>query len=359
MLSPEVSTFLPPHTWRKHEHGSNILQVCNSQQFNKLNEVVESVKIFLPESLHPPDVLKEFLLHDKDYYLIDQIKSIECCSTENFIRSFICEGSLFLQTVYGETDEINITLLPSGWLHLDATNKFAESLGLSFGKVSVQNCNRKLLSFNLKDMLVDAKLKKLQIALKQRVLFSKPFIVTWCPNNNNICPSTIAKYFHMLGGNISQKLPEMEVFRDQPLNHMIPRAQTTDFAKNQEWEASIYDIENIFAATVLQLPKSAISKVTGDDFDCIECKNSLYITVSNVYLLSSQIPRLLEILSNYLKVKQLTNQHYVSLTMCQPRGIVSTLMYPGKSTSKYYTNSRQTLLYKLDNSYSSLITKTQ
>ena len=105
--------------------------------------------------------------------------------------------------------------------------------------------------------------------------------------------------------------------------------------------------------------RSAISKVTGDDFDCIECKNSLYITVSNVYLLSSQIPRLLEILSNYLKVKQLTNQHYVSLTMCQPRGIVSTLMYPGKSTSKYYTNSRQTLLYKLDNSYSSLITKTQ
>ena len=102
MLSPEVSTFLPPHTWKKHEHGSNILQVCNSQQFNKLNEVIESVKIFLPESLHPPDVLKEFLLHDKDYYLIDQIKSIECCSTENFIRSFICEGSLFLQTVYGK-----------------------------------------------------------------------------------------------------------------------------------------------------------------------------------------------------------------------------------------------------------------
>ena len=102
MLSPEVSTFLPPHTWKKHEHGSNILQVCNSQQFNKLNEVVESVKIFLPDSLHPPDVLKEFLLHDKDYYLIDQIKSIECCSTENFIRSFICEGSLFLQTVYGK-----------------------------------------------------------------------------------------------------------------------------------------------------------------------------------------------------------------------------------------------------------------
>ena len=101
MLSPEVSTFLPPPSWKKHENGSNVFDMTNSQHFNKLNEVIENVKIFLPECLHPPDELREFLLHDKDYYVIDKIQSIECLATENFIRTFICAGSLFIQTIYG------------------------------------------------------------------------------------------------------------------------------------------------------------------------------------------------------------------------------------------------------------------
>ena len=101
MLNPEVSTFLPPHTWKKYENGSNVFDITNSRQFNQLNEVIESVRIFLPECLHPPDEVREFLLHDKDYYIIDNLQSIECLATENFIRSFICEGSVFLQTIYG------------------------------------------------------------------------------------------------------------------------------------------------------------------------------------------------------------------------------------------------------------------
>ena len=100
-------------------------------------------------------------------------------------------------------------------------------------------------------------------------------------------------------------------------------------------------------------------KVTSAHVDGIECKNALYISVSNTFLPTHQIPRLLEILAKYLKDKDLTEHHYVSLTMSQPRGIVSTLMYSGKSKTKYHTNSRQTIVYKKDNSYSSLITKNQ
>lgn len=98
-------------------------------------------------------------------------------------------------------------------------------------------------------------------------------------------------------------------------------------------------------------------KVVGDDFDGIECKNALYISVSNVYLLSWQIPKLLEILLKYMMDKNLTDQHYVTVSLLQPRGFVSTLAYSGKSKARNYTNSRQTVLYKKDTSYSSLITK--
>ena len=102
MLSPEVSTFLPSQSWKRYEHGSDVFEMCNRDQFKRLNEVIESVKIFLPECLHPPDELREILLHDKDYYIIEKLQSVECCITENFIRSFLCEGSLFMQTLYGE-----------------------------------------------------------------------------------------------------------------------------------------------------------------------------------------------------------------------------------------------------------------
>ena len=109
MLCPEVSTFHVPQPWKRYEYGSNIKETCSSQVFKRCNEVIESVKIFLPECLHPPDDLRNILLHDKDYYLINNLKSLECCATENFIKSFICGGSLFLQTIYGKFSRIERT----------------------------------------------------------------------------------------------------------------------------------------------------------------------------------------------------------------------------------------------------------
>ena len=162
----------------------------------------------------------------------------------------------FLYPNSGETDDLNITLLPSGWLHIDTANKYAESLGLSFGKISTQDPNRKLISLNLKDMLNDKNLKKLQTAFKQRLLFTTPLYVTWYPNKNNVCPSTIAKYFHMLGCDVIQKLPEINITRDQPFNQKLPTARTSNLSENQEARSvSVYDIENIFAASVLQLQR--------------------------------------------------------------------------------------------------------
>ena len=102
MLCPEVSTFNVPQPWKRYDYGCNVKEECSSQGFKRCNEVIESVKIFLPECLHPPDNLKNILLHDKDYYLIEHLKSLECCATDDFIKSFICAGSLFLRTIYGK-----------------------------------------------------------------------------------------------------------------------------------------------------------------------------------------------------------------------------------------------------------------
>ena len=104
-------------------------------------------------------------------------------------------------------------------------------------------------------MLNNTNLKKLQITFKQRALISKPLVVTWSPNNGNVCPSSIAKYFHVLGCNVKQKLPEMTVTRDQPLNKKIPTAHKSNREEMECRSVSVYDIENIYAASVLQLPR--------------------------------------------------------------------------------------------------------
>ena len=102
MLSPEVSTFPAPRSWKRCESGSNIKEIHTKHYFKQNNEVINSVKLFLPECLHPPDELRKILLHDKDFYLVENIQSLECCATEDFIKSFIYGGNVFLQTLYGK-----------------------------------------------------------------------------------------------------------------------------------------------------------------------------------------------------------------------------------------------------------------
>ena len=103
MLCPEVSTFHTPKPWKRYDCGPNIKETCCSEIFKRNNEVIESVKIFLPECLHPPNDLRNILLHDKDYYFVENLRSLECCATEDFIKSFIFGGSLYLQTIYGKS----------------------------------------------------------------------------------------------------------------------------------------------------------------------------------------------------------------------------------------------------------------
>ena len=97
----------------------------------------------------------------------------------------------------------------------------------------------------------------------------------------------------------------------------------------------------------------------GSHYDAVECQNGFYLSVSNVFLLPQHIENIIEALTNYLIEKSLTDDHYVSLTISNPSGIVATQPFPGKSKSKFYPNSRQTLLWRKDRKYGSLITRYQ
>ena len=100
-----------------------------------------------------------------------------------------------------------------------------------------------------------------------------------------------------------------------------------------------------------------MTSVIGTDFDGITCKNGFYLNVCNVFLLPQHIDKLIETLTNYLEEKELSDDHYVSLTMTSPGGIVTTLSFPGKSKSKLFCNSRQTIIWRKNGTYSSIISR--
>merc|ERR1740124_261024 len=120
-------------------------------------------------------------------------------------------------------------------------------------------------------------------------------------------------------------------------------------ASSEEIEGiTIDDFENVLGAAFLNLDPSSLDTVIGSHYDAVDCKNGFYLNVSNAFLLPHHVENIIETLTNYLKEKNLTDDHYVSLTMSNPSGIVATLPFPGKSKSKFFPNSRQTLLWRKD-----------
>ena len=94
-----------------------------------------------------------------------------------------------------------------------------------------------------------------------------------------------------------------------------------------------------------------------NDFDRISCTNGLYINVSHVFLPMQYIYSVINTLTAYLNEKKFPDDQYVSLTLSSPNGVASTLSFPKKSENKLFSNSRQTIVWKKNGEYSSLITR--
>ena len=58
----------------------------------------------------------------------------------------------------------------------------------------------------------------------------------------------------MLGGQVTQKLPEMKIIRTQPSNYKVPKVQMKNTSSTDTTEISVNEYENVLGAAFLQLP---------------------------------------------------------------------------------------------------------
>ena len=103
--------------------------------------------------------------------------------------------------------------------------------------------------------------------------------------------------------------------------------------------------------------RTSLNTYLWNDCDHVSCTNGLYINVSHVFLPMQYIYSVINTLTSYLNVKDFPDDQYVSLTLSSPNGVASTLSFPGKSKSKLFSDSRQTIVWKKNGEYSSLITR--
>ncbi|XP_045118627.1 ribonuclease P protein subunit p40-like isoform X1 [Portunus trituberculatus] len=167
------------------------------------------ISLLMPDLPSVPADLRELLTQDTQFYRIDKLPLHQLCAPA-FLQAFLNKGQVFGLSCDTLLDTDNSAVIaPDGLLRL-LLNKFTyQELALS-GSLSAD-----ILRTPMEKFVVEVDLKnpnfypgkpryqQVKNAFTQLPLaFS--FWILWVPNDPDVCPSSIAKYFHDLGYSVSE-----------------------------------------------------------------------------------------------------------------------------------------------------------
>ncbi|CAG9787544.1 unnamed protein product [Diatraea saccharalis] len=219
MLCPEISNFPLPKviTCIKENEDFDFIQ-----KSIRMNNFYESVILTCPHEMNVPNTVQEKILEDNEYYRVES-----CSITEflvpTFIESFVKNGRLYCLSVNRNCIIENCAAItPEGILTLHLLKFVYQSLGLEGTK---RNHDFYEIELDLKKL---RHIDKFHSSLSKLEPFD--FNILWEPNNVNVCPSSIAKYFDDRGVSvalsplvvkkISSTITEIPVLQDVPINEM-------------------------------------------------------------------------------------------------------------------------------------------
>ncbi|XP_018324573.1 ribonuclease P protein subunit p40-like isoform X3 [Agrilus planipennis] len=208
MLSPEVFNFQPPRTHVNvkkgtHTEEDSVESICNSYY----NHIVSFV---LPDTVKFPKELSEVLAEDTDFYKVIDIAVTELVE-KVFIDKFVKKGNLTILNTGVQIDCDNcICVTPSGQLILSLIKETYQSLGIE-GKLShfsQKNKNRYIIHIDLlADSFKPGKNNYERVKSGLSKLENVTLFLNWHPSTEDVCPSSIAKYFHIKGYKVEVQKP--------------------------------------------------------------------------------------------------------------------------------------------------------
>uniref|UniRef100_A0A1Y1NIQ9 Uncharacterized protein n=1 Tax=Photinus pyralis TaxID=7054 RepID=A0A1Y1NIQ9_PHOPY len=207
MISPEIWHFKAPNSLVKVEKGNiskgNCLNIVQKLPYNHL------VSVVLPDTLRVPQNLFDLLKADCEYYKVSNI-GLEELVNINFINSFVGKGTLVSLSINRRIDcEDCACVTPNGLLLLSLTKESYETLGLE-GRASRYTVKQRyIVSINLlSNHFKPGKRNYDRTKDRLRTMQKMTMLVNWEPPSANVCPSSVAKYFHDLNLDVELCVPD-------------------------------------------------------------------------------------------------------------------------------------------------------
>lgn len=222
MLCPEVVNFPPPKVMSscsRKEHLDSVMETIKRNYFYK------SVIITCPDKLITPASIEEIITEDNEYY-----KIYDCSLTElicpSFIQNFVKNGKLYCLSAERNCVTQNcVAVTPDGVLTLHLAEYVFQTTGLEGIK---RNYGFYEVNIDLKNLRRHDKLQQCLEKLENFDLY-----VLWEPCQEDVCPSSIAKYFHDRDIAVAQQ--SLHFKKLTPSITEVPSPKDTDANEMAEW----------------------------------------------------------------------------------------------------------------------------
>ena len=252
MLCPEVSNF------KSGGVSFNLLENKNDVEEMMILEApfVSSVQIALPiNKIHCPENIQSAFLEDSDYYSVKNY-SLDLLLKDEFINTFLKCGRLTLIS----SDVISrhqFFISPDGILWLVTDSSISERLPISQSLISN---GKSYFSVNLLSSSFMERSK--WMSMFQNQITIGRLVFSWRPNDSNVCPSSLAKYFEDQGAQVEEHSLEKKLYRSFDVS--MPKFKPTEFGMEE-----IQMVCDYIGATMLELDQAKLN--LGEDFDQAKC----------------------------------------------------------------------------------------
>lgn len=222
MLCPEVVDFPAPKTMSTMKLNDTLESVFKTIS---MNSFYKSLIITCPDEIQAPASVQEIITEDSDYYMLS-----DCSLTEfiepTFIANFVIKGNLYCLSANRNCIIENCAAItPDGVLIIHVLEFIFQTLGMEGTK----------RPHDYYEVKIDLKTLKQYNKVKQSLLKLEllDFYLIWEPHEENICPSSIAKYFH--DRNIKVSSQSLTLNNITPTITEVPSIKDVDIDEMVEW----------------------------------------------------------------------------------------------------------------------------
>lgn len=349
--APESHVEFIKHAWDDPKLDSTFQRLIDEHPFNS------KVSVILPGVPSCPQSLQRKFSEDTEFYEIENLSVLEFCSPV-FLQAFLNKGKVYAVSCDVRLDLDNAAALtPDGWLIL-LLDKFAyHELRLN-GKLSAHILRRPkeryVVKVNLKDFVPGKPFYNKVVNAFREVPLKFNFWITWLPDDADVCPSSIAKYFSDEGYDI---VGQQIYFNSNTMNDIAVPLLDDGSSQEMETEGDNIEIpiepENILEWIGCHLLGIVLNSEGTSVCDLLNPKpNRTLQNISSIhatgFFVPSHIRQLIEELRLLLEDSLEETTPWVSLTVY---GHVDSPVTWGVTENTFYTNG--------DNFYTLIITRKQ